>query len=250
MRYDRDRYLVRPLLDLSRDDLRAAIFDLAAQGRAVAAAFDTEGIAAAGGFADQNSVPAYWREDATNADTDRFRAYVRHEIVPVARKWNASLATTLTRTMNLIADEDDMLDEFADEEIWEHAMPIDTLDKRSCDAAATGSKADVSIFEDSCRMRQVEDVFVDGCVLAPEFGEVRRPIARRAVIKLLHAMLGAEARIEAASVAGVLNAYDAHTHLPQGGYVVNIQGNLAVSANKLGVRIEPMAAFRARRKRR
>ena len=36
---------------------------------------------------------------------------------------------------------------------------------------------------------------------------------------------------------------------PLGGYVTNIQGNLAVSANRNGVRIEPMAAFRARRKR-
>ncbi|MFR9169285.1 MAG: tRNA lysidine(34) synthetase TilS, partial [Gordonibacter urolithinfaciens] len=36
---------------------------------------------------------------------------------------------------------------------------------------------------------------------------------------------------------------------PRGGYVANIQGDLAVSANKRGVRVEPMAAFRARRKR-
>ena len=36
---------------------------------------------------------------------------------------------------------------------------------------------------------------------------------------------------------------------PLGGYVANIQGDLAVSANKRGVRVEPMAAFRARRKR-
>ena len=36
---------------------------------------------------------------------------------------------------------------------------------------------------------------------------------------------------------------------PLGGYVANIQGNLAVSANKRGVRIEPMSAFRVRRKR-
>ena len=32
---------------------------------------------------------------------------------------------------------------------------------------------------------------------------------------------------------------------PRSGYVANIQGDLAVSANKRGVRIEPMSAYRA-----
>ena len=36
---------------------------------------------------------------------------------------------------------------------------------------------------------------------------------------------------------------------PLSGYVTNIQGDLAVSANKEGVRVEPMAYFRARRKK-
>ena len=36
---------------------------------------------------------------------------------------------------------------------------------------------------------------------------------------------------------------------PRSGYVANIQGDLAVSANKRGARIEPMSAYRARRKR-
>ena len=57
-----------------------------------------------------------------------------------------------------------------------------------------------------------------------------------------------EARVEAASVEAVLAAYDG-AGAPRGGYVANIQGDLAVSANKRGVRVEPMAAFRARRKR-
>ena len=48
----------------------------------------------------------------------------------------------------------------------------------------------------------------------------------------------------------VLAAFDDETGgKPRSGYVANIQGDLAVSANKRGVRIEPMAAYRARRKR-
>jgi tRNA(Ile)-lysidine synthase len=238
MHYVYDGYLMRPLLDLTRDDLRAAITDLAERGKAVKALQDGEGAHAAAAAA---ILPEYWREDLTNADTDRFRAYVRHELVPVARNWNSSLATTLIRTMNLIADEDDMLDEFADEAVWEHVQPVDEADGQAI--PLEGDDAG-----NSCG-RQVEDVFVDGFVCAPEFGDVRRPIARRAVVKLLHAMLGADERIDATSVAAVLDAYDAKTGLPKGGYVANIQGNLAVSANKKGVRVEPMAAFRARRKK-
>ncbi len=58
---------------------------------------------------------ARWREDATNADTDRFRAFVRHEIVARAKDRNPRLLETLTRTMNLIADEDDLLEARANE---------------------------------------------------------------------------------------------------------------------------------------
>ena len=61
-------------------------------------------------------------------------------------------------------------------------------------------------------------------------------------------LLGPDVRVENAQVAAVLAAFD-DAGKPRGGYVTNIQGNLAVSANKRGVRIEPMAAFRARRKR-
>ena len=57
---------------------------------------------------------ALWREDATSAHTDRFRAYVRHKIVPVAKEWNSALPEVLTRSMNLIADEDDMLQNMAE----------------------------------------------------------------------------------------------------------------------------------------
>ena len=54
---------------------------------------------------------------------------------------------------------------------------------------------------------------------------------------------------EPAGARGVARAGKAAAGKPLGGYVANIQGDLAVSANKHGVRVEPMAAFRARRKR-
>ena len=60
---------------------------------------------------------------------------------------------------------------------------------------------------------------------------------------MLSLALGADARIESASIEACLAG------LGQSGYVTNIQGDLAVSYNKQGLRIEPMGAFRARRKK-
>ena len=53
--------------------------------------------------------------------------------------------------------------------------------------------------------------------------------------------------MEAASVEAVLAGFA--NGAPNSGYVTNIQYDLAVSANKRGVLVEPMAYFRARRKK-
>lgn len=211
MRYRNGR-VCRPLLDAGRDELRDYLRERADAG--LPAVRDGEG--------------SLWREDATNAHTDRFRAFVRHEIVPRAKERNPHLLATLTRTMNLIADEDDMLQARAD-----------ALIESAVEWVAPDSPA-------------------EGCVLQPSFGEAPVPLLRRAVAAILQGMLGVDARIEAASVEAVLAGFRSEggcegvlsgIGAPRSGYVTNIQGNLAVSANKRGVRIEPMATFRARRKR-
>lgn len=216
----RNGRVVRPLLDCTREVLRAYLEGLAAGADGGAAAGDASAPGTGG----------LWREDATNAHTDRFRAYVRHEIVPKARAWNEGLDATLGRTMNLIADEDDMLEAMADDVV---AADVDAPD-----GSRTGEGG-----------RPLEDAdFAEGFLLEPSFGCVLRPLQRRVVHRLLQEMLGAGQRVDAASVAAVLDGF-ADDGIPQGGYVANIQGNLAVSANKLGVRVEPMAAFRSRRNR-
>lgn len=206
MRY-RNGPVVRPLLDVGRADLRSYLIGRKQAGLPVIT--DAQG--------------ALWREDATNAHTDRFRAYVRHEIVPRAKERNPQLLEVLCRSMNLIADEDDMLVEQAEGLVAQH----------------------VKWFEQS---EALGIVYATGCVLAPGLGCESRPLQRRAILRVLALMLGAEARVEATSVEAVLAAFDAKG-TPRGGYVANIQGDLAVSANKRGVRVEPMEAFRARRKR-
>lgn len=194
----RNGAVVRPLLDVQRDDLRAYLKQRADAG--VPVVRDESG--------------ALWREDATNSETDRFRAFVRHSIVPLAKERNPQLADTLTRTMNLIAEEDDMLDNMADE-----------------------------LFEEQVTWLENEQ----GCVLSPLMAAERVPLARRVVMKVLARLLGPNARVETASVEAVLAGFE--DGRPNSGYVTNIQGNLAVSANRNGVRIEPMEAFRTRRKK-
>lgn len=254
MRYENGP-VVRPLMDLSREDLRAYIRERERAGGTVVC--DESG--------------ELWREDATNAHTDRFRAYVRHEIVPRAKERNPQLLEVLTRSMNLIADEDDMLEDMA--EAVER-----TCVKWVCESPEWGID------------------LTEGFRLLPRFGAEPRPLQRRVVNGLLSRMLGRDARVETASVeavlagfepvatragaeAGATRAGDVTTDeassavggagvagaagtagtagtadgkpvcKPKSGYVTNIQGDLAVSANKHGVLVEPMAYFRARRKR-
>lgn len=193
--------VVRPLLDVSRQALRDYINDLPAE----TAVCDDAG--------------NRWREDATNAHTDRFRAFVRHEIVPRAKERNGQLLNTLCRTMNLIADEDDYLDALAREALEENSEWIGT-----------------------------EPDGFDGCRLTPAFGQSAKPLQRRAVLAVLETFVPTDARIETAAIESVLAAFD-EEGAPISGYVTNVQGDIAVSANKTGVLIEPMAVFRARRKR-
>ena len=253
--------IARPLLDASREELRDYLVARAAAGLPVHR--DAQG--------------ALWREDATNAQTDLFRGYVRHEIVPRAKARNARLLDTLGRSMNLIADEDDYLESLA------NAMAercITWVREASLGAAANmanpqcresvpreilaSAPGDASNAESLLNRKDVSretSVFVPasgggsalggapaGFVLSPAFGTEPLVLCRRACFTALGKLLGSDVRVENAAVAAVLAAFDDNGK-PKSGYVINIQGNLAVSANKRGVRVEPMEAFRARRKR-
>lgn len=265
MRYENGP-VARPLLDAGRDELRAYLATRERSGKPMAC--DAQG--------------NLWREDATNAHTDQFRAYVRHEIVPRAKARNARLLDTLGRSMNLIADEDDYLESLAQTVaqrciVWvegNSSAAVDTVRSSGCtdvsretSAFASGGVADAvgpdggiaGMVEPSNRENVSRETFsfetsgkTDGAsagfTLSPAFGEEPLVLRRRACFTALGKLLGPDVRVENAAVAAVLAAFD-DAGKPRGGYVTNIQGNLAVSANKRGVRVEPMAAFRARRKR-
>ena len=54
-----------------------------------------------------------WREDDTNHDTRYLRAYVRHELLPVARRRNPRVAASLATTCDILSDEDAYLNQLA-----------------------------------------------------------------------------------------------------------------------------------------
>ena len=208
MRYTNGN-IARPCLDVTREHLRDYLRrrELDAQAdTAVVCVHDEQG--------------NLWRDDATNAHTDQFRAYVRHEIVPKARQRNPRLEETLCRSMNLIADEDDMLEAMVDD---------------IANSCVQWTQQDNGIIE-----------YGAGCVLAPAFARHPLPLQRRVVARVLQAILGEDARIETASIEAVTNGFA--DGAPISGYTNNIQGNLALSANKHGLTIEPMEVYRARRK--
>ena len=201
--------IARPCLDVSRQELRdyLARRELDAQADpSVVLVRDQDG--------------RLWRTDATNAHTDRFRAFVRHTMVPRAQERNPRHTQTLCRSMNLIADEDDMLQDMAQ-----------------------------AALDDLAKWTSIQQGAVDcsqGCVLAPRFAQLARPLQRRVAALALQQILGEDARVETASVEAVVDGYSGEG--PVSGYTANIQGDLALSANKRGLRIEPMDEYRRRRK--
>ncbi len=254
MRYENGP-VARPLLDAGRDELRAYLATRERSGKPMAC--DAQG--------------SLWREDATNAHTDQFRAYVRHEIVPRAKARNARLLDTLGRSMNLIADEDDYLESLAQAVVqrcivWvegNSSAAVDAVRSSGCtdvsretsafasggvanadgpdggvaDMVEPSNREDVSRETSSFETSGKTDGASAGFTLSPAFGEEPLVLRRRACFTALGKLLGPNVRVENAAVAAVLAAFD-DAGKPKSGYVTNIQGNLAVSANKRGVRVE------------
>lgn len=66
-----------------------------------------------------------WREDATNDDTTRFRAFVRHEVIPLGLAKNPAMIDTLASSLDVMLDEDAFLTATAQD-----ALTFATVDKR------------------------------------------------------------------------------------------------------------------------
>lgn len=106
--------IVRPLLDTDREELREYL---------VAAGHE-------------------WREDASNEDTTRERAYIRHRIVPSLAELNPRFRENLARTMDLVSDDDALLQsmasgfarDFSDDSVPGEFVSLNLMFMRSLDA--------------------------------------------------------------------------------------------------------------------
>ena len=111
-----------------------------------------------------------WREDATNADTRYLRAFVRHEILPVAKRRNERLAASIANTCDILSDEDAYLT-----------------------AVAARARRDLT------RRQEEGLVALDAARLAATEVAIARRVVRAAILGVCP-----EARLEARHVASVL----------------------------------------------
>ena len=111
-----------------------------------------------------------WREDATNADTRYLRAFVRHEVLPVAKKRNERLAASIANTCDILSDEDAYLT-----------------------AVAARARRDLTRREDKGL------IALDAARLAATEVAIARRVVRAAILSVCP-----EARLEARHVASVL----------------------------------------------
>jgi tRNA(Ile)-lysidine synthase len=77
--------IVRPLIDVRRGALRAWLDEIGQD----------------------------WRDDESNLDTSRRRAWVRHELMPLFESANPGFVDAVARTVEVVSEEDDLLDEMA-----------------------------------------------------------------------------------------------------------------------------------------
>lgn len=143
--------IVRPLLDISKEVLIDYLENL-----------DNK-------FCDDNK--NFWKVDQTNEDTDRFRAYVRHNIIPLAKHQNPKLIDNLCNSMNLIADESEYIEKQVNEVIDKYIK-----------------------FDEDC------------FTIDPEFLNVDLVLKRRAVYNSLIKVFKTGTRIETNSINSILKA--------------------------------------------
>ncbi|WP_321972596.1 tRNA lysidine(34) synthetase TilS [Paratractidigestivibacter sp.] len=126
-----------------------------------------------------------WREDATNADTRYLRAFVRHEVLPVAKKRNERLAASIANTCDILSDEDAYLT-----------------------AVAARARRDLTRREDKGL------IALDAARLAATEVAIARRVVRAAILSVCP-----EARLEARHVASVLRivaAQEGSATIPMG----------------------------------
>ena len=116
--------VIRPLLDLSREQLRVWLLEVPGK----------------------QSKKEPWREDITNEDTGKLRAFVRHELIPIAKKRNPDLLATMAQSLDNLAADDALLTKL-----------VEQLEQRFLTCGDKGSyKIDAALFgEDEALVKRI-----------------------------------------------------------------------------------------------
>lgn len=181
IRYTNGR-VARPILNTTREELRDYI---------------KKRVSALGWQLDDPDVAqvdrGYWREDLTNYNTDGFRTFVRHELIPLAKQKNPNLGNTLSRTMDLIEDEDNMVQD-AVEQLKSSALSIEgeqgqNTYRVSCqDSYHTVNECTSHVSKVSPSSRYALDL--------EQTKDIQTPLLRRLIYSICKDILPYEKRIE------------------------------------------------------
>ncbi len=148
-----------------------------------------------------------WREDATNTDTSRLRAQVRHELKPLFEAINPNFAVTLSRSIDLLADEDALLAEMAT------AFAHDFVSTEAGSAEGVSGPAEVA-FERAM------------------MATLSRPMARRTIRTALIDAFPEASRLESAHVEALVDGLSDDSFardLPEGLRAFSEYGRMVVS---------------------
>lgn len=160
-----------------------------------------------------------WREDATNADTRYLRAYVRHEVMPVARARNPRLAASLATTCDILSDEDAYLTAVA-------ARALRDLTRRSDPGVLAVDAARLAATEVAIARRVVRRAVLAVCpdarLEARHITSVLRLVAAGAGSTTI--AMGVDARVEHGLL--ILRARTASPEAPSGW--LDVPGSLAL----------------------
>ncbi len=178
IRYTNGR-VARPILNTTRDELRDYIKSRISK---LGWQLDKPSVAQVNG--------GLWREDSTNYATDGFRTFVRHKLVPMAKQKNPNLGNTLARTMDLIQDEDDMVQD-AVEQIKSSAFSIMGEQRQEGKHKQT-IKEDIShlakLSESSLSIKYALDI--------NQVQDLQSPLLRRLIYSICKDILPYQKRIE------------------------------------------------------
>ena len=180
-----------------------------------------------------------WREDATNADTSRERAWVRGELVPRILERNPAFHAVMARTLAIIAEEDALLGDMADAFVHDFSrletdalvfdrMLMGTLTRpmlrRTVRAALMGAFPEAARLEFEHTEALVDGLGDDdfsrdlpfGLRAETEYGKLRISRKQDGLRSVSPGVLHLPGEVDAGA-AGVLEARVAHASEPAGG---------------------------------